>query len=221
MTDYSNPRSLGSRFRSRRLGPLKQMITRTYAEKGTVTILDVGGRKLYWNLLDRKFLESHRVRITILNIPGDLQGENDEVFTHVIGNACLMPEHVNRSFDIAHSNSVIEHVGGWANIKAFASEIRRVANRLFIQTPYYWFPIEPHFVFPCFHWLPRPIQESLVINHRLGQRGRALNLDSAIQQIEEAPRLLDFRTYRLLFPDCEILKERILFFTKSMIAVRR
>ncbi len=33
-------------------------------------------------------------------------------------------------------------------------------------------------------------------------------------------RLLSYREMRLLFPDCQILRERFLFLTKSYIAVR-
>lgn len=220
MTDYSNPKSLGSRFRERRLGPLKKMIENTYSQKGEVTLLDVGGRKIYWNLLPEGYLQKHNVKIKILNIPGDLQGKDDDTFTHAVGNACQMPEYSDKLFDIAHSNSVIEHVGGWTNVKLFASEVRRVARNIFIQTPYFWFPIEPHYVTPFFHWLPRPIQESLIINRRLGNRGGAKDLESAIRHIEETPRLLDVRSYKLLFPDCDVTRERFMFLTKSLIAIR-
>ncbi len=34
-------------------------------------------------------------------------------------------------------------------------------------------------------------------------------------------RLLTFKEMKSLFPDCEIIKERFLFFTKSYIAVRK
>lgn len=221
MTDYANPASLGSRFRARRTGPLLQLIKDAHARHGQVRLLDVGGRKTYWNILPPGFLKQHQVTVTVLNLPGELQGTDDEIFKHVAGDACNLVEYADKSFHIAHSNSVIEHVGGWQNVKRFASESRRVASGLFVQTPYFWFPIEPHYVMPLFHWVPRPIQETLVRKFALGHSARkAPDLESAIARIDVTPRLLDLRAYRLLFPDCTIIKERFCLMTKSLVAVR-
>lgn len=222
MTDYENPDSLGSRFRQKRTGPLRKLIQDAHAKHGHVRLLDIGGRKLYWNILPPGFLQKHNVTVTLLNLPDDLHASDDEIFKHVAGNACSMPEYADKSFHIAHSNSVIEHVGGWSNVKKFAQEARRVASGLFIQTPYFWFPIEPHYVCPFFHWTPRPVQECLVRNFALGHRGtKAPNLEASIAEIDEVPRLLDLGSYRLLFPDCEIVKEKVFLLTKSMVAVRQ
>jgi hypothetical protein len=221
MTNYDDPSSLGSRMRAKRTGPLLQLIKDAYAKHGHVKLLDVGGRKIYWNIVPPGFLEKHKVTVTILNLPGELQGTDDEIFRHVAGDACNMVDYEDRSFHIAHSNSVIEHVGGWRNVKRFANETRRVASGLFVQTPYFWFPIEPHYVAPFFHWFPRPIQESLVQKLALGHSAKkAPNLESAIARIDDTPRLLDLRAYRLLFPDCTIVKERFCLMTKSLVAVR-
>lgn len=220
LTDYTNPRSLGFRFRARRIGPLVALIEQTYARHGFVNILDVGGRKTYWNILPSGLLQRNRARVTILNLPCDLQGQDDETFTHATGNACAMPEYADDSFHIVHSNSVIEHVGGWTQMKQFAQEVRRVAPNLYVQTPYYWFPVEPHYVAPFFHWLPKPARVRLIRTFTLGNRGRARNLDEALTLIEDQPRMLDLKTFRLLFPDCRIHKERLFLLTKSLIAVR-
>ncbi len=208
-------------MRARRLGPLLGLIKAAYAKHGHVKLLDVGGRKTYWNLLPAGFLVEHKVEIIILNLPEELQGVDDEIFKHVAGDACNLAEYPDKCFHIAHSNSVIEHVGGWKNVKRFASEVRRVASALFIQTPYYWFPIEPHFYMVFLHWAPRPIQETMVRRLPLGHfRRKEPNLDAAIACIDGAPRLLDLRAYRLLFPDCTIVKERFFLLTKSLVAVR-
>lgn len=223
MTDYSNPNSFGSRMRARRMGPLIELIRGTHQEKGTVELLDAGGRKNYWDLLPVGFLQAHNVHVTILNLPEDLKGygDDDEIFSHVEGNACDLSEYRNNHFDIVHSNSVIEHVGGWHNVKRFAAEMRRVAPALFIQTPNFWFPVEPHFVMPFIHWMPRPLRETIVRNFRTGHFGRRQpDYDAAISYIDEAARLLDRRAYRILFPDCEILTERFFLFPKSLIAIR-
>lgn len=220
LTDYSNPKSLGFRFRARRIGPLIKLIEQAHARDGHVEILDVGGRKTYWNILPPGLLKRCRAHITVLNLPSDLQGKDDDIFTHTTGDACSMPEFSTDSFHLVHSNSVIEHVGGWPQMKAFAREVQRVAAHFYVQTPYYWFPIEPHYVMPFFHWLPKPAQVRLIRSFTLGNRGRARNLDEALTKLEDAPRMLDFKTFRLLFPDCRIVKERLFLLTKSLIAVR-
>ena len=59
----------------------------------------------------------------------------------------------DREFPIAYSNSVIEHIPKHLQ-RAFADEVRRVGERYFVQTPNRWFPIEPHYLVPAWHWLP-------------------------------------------------------------------
>lgn len=219
--DYANPTSFGSRLRSKRIRPLLQLISDAHARYDHVRLLDVGGRKTYWSILPPGFLRRHNVRVTVLNVPGEIQECDDDVFGHVVGDACDLRQYSAGHFHLAHSNSVIEHVGGWQNVKRFAGECRRVASGLFVQTPYYWFPVEPHYLFPLFNWFPRPIQERLVQHFALGYSGRkAPDLDTAIDWIDAAPRLLDLPAYEFLFPDCLIVKERFFLLTKSLIAIR-
>jgi len=220
LADYSNPGSLGSRMRARRMAPLMQLIAKVHRRKGQVEILDVGGRALYWKALPQDFLKKHGVKITILNLPSDLVGEESEIFSYAAGDACKMPEFSDNSFDIVHSNSVIEHVGNWERIKAFAQEARRLAPFLFIQTPYFWFPIEPHFIKLFHHWLPKPWRASMWRWFRMGQRGRAKNIDEAMIKLDDEPYLLDMKMFRYLFPDCRVIRERLLFLTKSLVAYR-
>jgi SAM-dependent methyltransferase len=58
-------------------------------------------------------------------------------------------------FDLVYSSSVIEHVPP-ARRRAFADEVRRVGRGLYVQTPAYSFPVEPHSLLPLAHWLPAP-----------------------------------------------------------------
>lgn len=220
LTDYQNPRSLGSRFRARRMAPLRRLIEDAHARRGEVRILDVGGRKIYWSAIPRDFLLAHRVHLTIFNLPQELLGEDDELFRHVAGDACDMAEYTDGAFDVVHSNSVIEHVGDWSQAKRFAREVRRVGRGLFVQTPNFWFPVEPHYVLPFFHWLPRPLQVNLMRRRALGNLPRLTDLDAAIQAIDAVPRLLDRASMQLLFPDCRIVPEKLGFLTKSWIALR-
>jgi SAM-dependent methyltransferase len=56
-------------------------------------------------------------------------------------------------FDLAYSNSLIEHLAPAAR-PAFAAELKRVARRWWVQTPAFGFPVEPHALLPAAHWLP-------------------------------------------------------------------
>ncbi len=57
------------------------------------------------------------------------------------------------AFDLAYSNSVVEHLPPERR-EAFAAELRRIARGWWVQTPAYSFPIEPHALLPAAHWLP-------------------------------------------------------------------
>jgi hypothetical protein len=36
----------------------------------------------------------------------------------------------------------------------FADEVRRISSRYIIQTPSFWFPLEPHSLIPLFQFIP-------------------------------------------------------------------
>ena len=196
------------------------LILQLHRRNGKVDILDVGGRKTYWHSLPETFLKDHNVRITILNLPCEPLGEDCEAFKYEVGDACDLAKYQDNSFDIVHSNSVIEHVGGWEKIKLFAGEVKRLAPNIFVQTPYFWFPIEPHFIKFAHHWLPKPLRLSAWLTFNMGARGKAGNVDDAMRNIDDEPYLLDIRMFKFLFPDCRIIRERFLLFTKSMVAFR-
>lgn len=68
----------------------------------------------------------------------------------------------DKTFDIAYSNAVIEHVGCVANQRAFAAELCRVGRRVFLATPNRWFPVEHHTGIPLLHWAPKPVWRKLL-----------------------------------------------------------
>lgn len=113
-------------------------------------------------------------------------------------------------FDVVFSNSVIEHVPKRLQ-HHFAKEVRRVGARYFVQTPYRYFPIEPHYQLPLFQFLPRRVQRALNDRFTLGWQEKG--------QWEEIT-LLSVSELRRLFPDAEIHRERVFGLTKSLMAVR-
>lgn len=208
-------RSLSNYFRARRLGVLRRLIS-SLSHTGSVSILDIGGRASYWEQVGLDFLRDHNASVTLLNLHAtELSGP----FQTVVGDACRM-DFPDGTFDLVHSNSVIEHVETWANMKAFAAETRRVGKNYFVQTPYFWFPVDPHYyAVPMFHWLPRPIRAMLLRAFPLAASGRAPSVDASFQ-FADAARLLCGKQFRFLFPDAKHSFEWFAGIPKSMIAIR-
>lgn len=218
--NYDDPASLGSRFRRKRSAPLVGLIDACFAAKGSVRLLDVGGMEKYWNILDADWLAARKVRIVLSNLPDDLLPlARPDLFEEHEGDGCALP-YRDGEFDICHSNSTIEHVGPWARKAAFAREARRVAPAYLVQTPNFWFPWEPHFGIPFYHWLPDPVKLLLVQRVSLGWQTRAgRDVDDGMRQVEYAS-LLTRQMMAYLFPDGQIATERLLGLPKSFTAIR-
>lgn len=210
---------IGQRLRRKRIEPLLAMVDDTFRRRGTVRILDLGGLADYWRIVPENFLETRSVTVTIVNLDHVTVTTDKPGFRFVTGDACALPDLADDSFDIVHSNSVIEHVGSWDRMVRFASEVRRLAPCYFVQTPYFWFPVEPHFVTPFFHWLPRPLRVSLIRRFALGHWQRHADVGEAVLAADSAV-LLDRRMFRYLFPDADVRFERVFGVPKSMIAIR-
>jgi len=115
-----------------------------------------------------------------------------------------------------HSNSVIEHVGGFEDQLKMALEVRRVGKQFFLQTPNYYFPIEPHFKAFFFHWLPRKLKVFLVSLLSIGHFPRAKNHRHA-EEIVDSAQLTTFKEMEVMFPEAVIHREILLGLTKSFI----
>ncbi len=178
----------------------------------------MGGRRNYWNIIPVEYLREKCVKITLLNVePLDEQLESD-VFVQVLGDGRFL-QFSDKSFDICHSNSVIEHVGDFEDMKLFAKEVARVGRKYFVQTPSYYFPIEPHAMFPFFHWLPFEIRVRIVMRYSVGHWKKASNRDEAWKIVKSA-QLLRKKDVQILFPDAtKVITERLIF-PKSYIVVR-
>jgi hypothetical protein len=179
-----------------------------------VEILDVGGTQQFWELMLGG--DHSDIRVTLLNI--EHQPVSSKRFVSAVGDACSMPEFPAKTFDIVFSNSVIEHVGSFENQRRMANEIRRIGRRYFVQTPNKRFPLEPHFLFPWFQYLPLQARAWLVNHFDVGWYRRITDSDAARREVESI-RLLTRRDFAELFPDALIHEERIGPLTKSFVAV--
>jgi SAM-dependent methyltransferase len=107
-------------------------------------------------------------------------------------------------FDLVYSSSVIEHIPP-ARRAAFAAEVNRVGRGLYVQTPAYGFPVEPHSLLPFAHWLPATLRKPY---WRLGAQGNWEDID-----------LLGRAEMRRLF-GAEVHAERLGPLAKSWLAIR-
>lgn len=181
-------------------------------------LLDVGGYPQFW----LKYPQTvSRIDILNLHLQGGWHPENypDYSFRRVIGDGCAM-QFPDQSYDIAFSNSVIEHLSTLDRQRAFASEILRVGKRVWVQTPAYECPIEPHFLTPFIHWLPSKLQKQLARHFSVWGLVNRPNSEQ-VNEMVNTTRLLTKQEFCILFPGCEIITERLWgLFPKSYIAVR-
>jgi hypothetical protein len=194
-------------FRTRRM----QRFAAMFEPSPATRIIDVGGSELNWKLIDSE------PEVVLVNI--DSEDGHDGRFRKVRGDGRKLPYDDN-AFEIAYSNSVIEHVGDVRDQDSFAAEIRRIAPCYYVQTPNRWFVIEPHLIAAGIHLLPRRLTRRLV--RWLSVWGWVTRPDqTAVDAMIGSIRLLDRRRMQQLFPDAEIHAEKFLGMTKSLIAVRR
>ncbi len=205
----------GNRFRRERMKVFLSALGP--ASDKPIRVLDIGGTATYWEAT-RDLWGEWPLRFTIVNL--DVEPSDDGVYSIRPGNACAMPEFADSSFDIVHSNSVIEHVGHWSEMAAMAREVRRLAPVYYLQTPNFWFPIEPHYRALGYHWLPESTRAHILTQRKLGFRGPEPSFDAAMRSIQSA-NLLTARQIRELFPDAELHRERFFGLTKSLIAMRK
>ncbi|MGD9664038.1 MAG: methyltransferase domain-containing protein [Novosphingobium sp.] len=219
-----NPASLSFRFRTRRDAVLRDFLQKVpRVDAQILRICDLGGGVAYWERVGLDWLEDHAIHITCINSSADeltRDSQSAAPITLAVGDACDMGGHADNSFDVVHSNSVIEHVGGWSRIVDFSRQVRRLAPSYYVQTPYFWFPFDPHFYrVPCIHWLPPSFRAKL---HRRVKAGWAQpdgTLDQAMG-LAMSNFMLDRSQYRFLFPDAEHRFEFFAGLPKSMLAMR-
>lgn len=180
-------------------------------------ICDLGGSRHFW---EKVALDIPPGNITVFNIShsetGTFSDNAGDSITVVLYNGKQIPV-ADKEFDLLVCNSVLEHVSPDAR-EALVGEMRRVAKRVFCQTPAFSFPIEPHFIFPFIHWLPRNLGFQLVhlSPWRLLSRPSAEN----IREYWWGTQLLTENEIAQLFPHADIRYERVLGLVKSYYVVQ-
>jgi hypothetical protein len=180
----------------------------------SVKILDVGGTQSFWE--NRGYADKSGIEITLLNVyrePADYCN-----IKSVVGTGADLSRFKDKEFDIAFSNSVIEHLESWEEKASMAKEIRRVGRSYYIQTPNKYFPIECHFLVPFFQFLPYRLKYFLLTRTKVS-KGKILSRREAIKYINEI-QLLSKRDLQKLFPGDNFKSEKFLGFNKSFIINR-
>ena len=176
-----------------------------------VRLLDVGGTQFFWEMMG--FQGDQDLDITMLNL---MPSWTRPGFRSVVGDARNMPQFADQEFDVVFSNSVIEHVGEPEAQRQMAGEIKRVGKRYFVQTPNRNFPLEPHFFFPGFQFLPLSTRIWLLQHFDLGWYKKIPDYTAARQEVETI-RLLSRRDVRRLFPEGTLHDERFAGLTVSFV----
>jgi hypothetical protein len=187
------PHNLSNRFRQRRMRKFLELLP----QGRPVRKIDLGGTASYRHALPDLY-DRPGVEITIVNL--DAKESRDANLKLLPGDACAT-DFPDMAYGVVHSNSVIEHVGGLPQMEAMAREVRRLAPAHFVQTPNYWFPIEPHYKRPLIQYLPRPVRQAVTGDD------------------PDRIRLLSAGEMKQLFPDATLWWERFWGLTKPLVAI--
>jgi hypothetical protein len=203
------PRSLGGRSRNLRWKTFRAH----FPEIESMSVVDLGGTVDYWM---RAPVQPRSVHV--LNLQERPSAIPDWITVDVAD--ATDPALLSRAgaYDLVYSNSVIEHVGGHQRRKAFAANVAALADRHWIQTPYRYFPVEPHWVCPGMQFLPLSMRARLGLHWPLVHT-RPADMKSAIAA-QLSVELLDITAMRHYFPNSQIVYDRLAGLVKSVIAVK-
>ena len=211
--DNTDKKSLANKFRTKRFKHFAELIN---SLPNPVSILDVGGTENFWQQMG--LAGDPDYKLTILNITESLLSEKDNM-KFIKQDASDLGIFSDKSFDIVFSNSVIEHIPLKANRQKMASEIARVGKRYFVQTPNYYFPFEPHFLFPCFQFFPHRLKIFMLRHFNMGWFTKCEDTNQAKLLLEQN-QLLKYSEFLSYFPNSNIIAEKFLLLNKSFIAVK-
>ena len=203
------PDSLGARKRARRW----EVFAETFPDIGTMRVIDLGGTVETWLRAPVRPVHVHVVNLEEHppEVPDWIKAE--------YGDACSLSEEIlDGGYDLVYSNSVIEHVGGHAQRARFAGAVHTLAKRHWVQTPYRYFPIEPHWLFPGFQFLPLNARAQLARYWPLAH-SRAGSAEEGLRSAMST-ELISRSEMEHYFPDSKVLGEHMAGLVKSLIAVK-
>ena len=184
------------------------MFQHSFPELDQMRVLDLGGTPEYWLNAPTRPASVRCVNLEVREASLDLPW-----IECVVGDAC---EPQAGEYDLVVSNSCIEHVGGHERRLRFSETVHAAAGCHWVQTPYRYFPIEPHWVFPGFQCLPASAQMHVSKNWPLGHtRSTADSAWSDVSWVE----LLSITDMRGYFSDSTLWLERWAGAVKSIVAV--
>ena len=207
--------TISNYFRKRRFGFFTNFMNQASPKNGPLRILDIGGTQQYW--LNMGMVLTPQTEIVLLNLY--INEVTEPGFRSIVGDASNLSGINDQSFDIVFSNSVIEHLYTKQQQEKMAKEVARVGKSYFIQTPNRYFPIEPHWLFPLFQFLPFSVQVFLTQHFTLGNIKKTKRKEAAINLVKEV-RLLTSKEFQFFFKDAKIYKEKVLGLTKSFTAYK-
>jgi hypothetical protein len=203
------PRSLGGRSRRLRWKTFRAH----FPDIESMSVVDLGGTVNYWM---RAPVQPRSVHVLNLQEPPSSIPDWITVDVADATDPALLSQ--AGAYDLVYSNSVIEHVGGHQRRTAFAANAAALADRHWIQTPYRYFPVEPHWVCPCMQYLPLRARARLGLHWPLVHT-RPADMERAIAQ-QLSVELLDITAMRHYFPNSQIVYDRLAGLVKSVIAVK-
>jgi 2-polyprenyl-3-methyl-5-hydroxy-6-metoxy-1,4-benzoquinol methylase len=214
--DHTKQDSFVNRLRKKRFALLEKKIESLAALKGSVKILDIGGDISYWKHIG---WHDQRAQIYLLNLyENNIEEKDSHIFHSVKGDALNLPFSYGE-FDLVFSNSVIEHVGSTENQQKFAAEVTRISDKYIIQTPSFWFPLEPHSLIPFFQFIPHKIRALFIMRFNINYFPKTKDYRQAVA-VSRSTLMFTKKDFQKLFPDAEIHVERLLGIPKSYTAVK-
>ena len=148
------PRSLGERLTIAARDRIYEDFIRYCAPTPEDAILDIGVSDVVndaANMLERSYPHPERITAAGLGSGEDFRAAFPAVAYRRIAPNQPLP-FTDKSFAIAASNAVLEHVGSAANQAFFVRETMRVARKVFISVPHRYFPVEHHTAIPLLHF---------------------------------------------------------------------
>lgn len=209
VADFEEETSFARKIRLERIKIFKDFI---YDLPKPLTILDIGGTEVFWEIMG--FTDDEYYKITLINLYK--VKTNYSNIKSIKGDGRYLDQFKDNEFDIVFSNSVIEHVGTFKEKKKMANEMQRVGKRYFLQAPSFYTPLEPHFFFPLFQFLPLKIKSLMIRNFNLGYFKKTPEKEKA-KKIIESINLPKKTELKKIFPESTIKKEKFLGFTLSFI----